>query len=38
MDSDNNVEGWLCPDCMSEFTDKGELVDIFTTEFIRGKT
>ena len=38
MDSDNNIEGWLCPDCMSEFTEKGELVDIFTTEFIRGKT
>ena len=38
LDSDDNIDGWLCPDCMSEFSNDDTLIDIFTTEFIRGKS
>ena len=38
IDSKNNVVGWLCPNCKSEFEDDDTLVDIFTNVEIKGET
>ena len=38
LDAGENVVGWLCPSCRSEFDDNDELVDIFTNIKIKGDT
>ncbi len=38
LDSHENIVGWLCPSCRSEFDAEDELVDVFTNIEIKGES
>jgi hypothetical protein len=37
LDDDDEVQGWMCPFCMSEFDMEGEVKRFFRDGKIRGK-
>ena len=38
LDSNNNIEGWLCPNCKSEFKNDDTVIDVFTNLEVRGES
>ena len=38
LDEKNNIEGWLCPNCKSEFENDDTVVDLFTNLEVRGES
>ena len=37
LDANNNVVGWICPNCKSEFENDDTVVDLFTNLEVRGE-
>ena len=38
LDANNNVVGWLCPNCKSEFENDDTVVDLFTNLEVKGES
>ena len=38
LDANNNVVGWICPNCKSEFENDDTVVDLFTNLEVRGES